>query len=144
MSYLPSKRKLASEVIRALHDFDDPGSPAIRRLISDRAPEFFSAGRTLGSFRPFAHFVTVPYRHASRGQTERQWNHCQLGTAMQRKSVNHHLQSAPIAHWNIQINDPNEHVGSDPSTSLATDPCGHTLQCVSAAANIPARAQAAR
>ena len=28
---LPSKRKLASEVICALHDFDDPGSPAIRR-----------------------------------------------------------------------------------------------------------------
>ena len=38
---LPSKRKLASEVIRALHDFDDPCSPAIRRLISDRGPEFF-------------------------------------------------------------------------------------------------------
>ena len=63
---LPSKRKLASEVIRALHDFDDPGSPAIRRLISDRAPEFLSAGRTLRSSRPFAHFVTVPHRHASK------------------------------------------------------------------------------
>ena len=40
LGVLPSKRKLASEVIRALHDFDDPGSPAIRRLISDRSPEF--------------------------------------------------------------------------------------------------------
>ena len=66
LGVLPSKRQLASEVIRALHDFDDPGSPAIRRLISDRAPEFLSAGRTLRSFRPFAHFVTVPYRHASK------------------------------------------------------------------------------
>ena len=47
---LPSKRKLASEVIRALHDFNDPGSPAIRRLISDRAPEFLSAGRTFAIF----------------------------------------------------------------------------------------------
>ena len=52
--------------------------------------------------------------------------HCQLGTAMHRKSVNHHLQSAPVAHWNIQIYVPDEHVGSDPSTSLATDPCGHS------------------
>ena len=26
----------------------------------------FSAGRTLRSSRPFAHFVTVPYRHASK------------------------------------------------------------------------------
>ena len=49
LGVLPSKRKLASEVICALHDFDDPGSPAIRRLISDRAPEFLSAGRTLRS-----------------------------------------------------------------------------------------------
>ena len=49
LGVLPSKRKLASEVVRALHDFDDPGSPAIRRLLSDRAPEFFSAGRTLRS-----------------------------------------------------------------------------------------------
>ena len=65
---LPSKRKLASEVIRALHDFDDPGSLAIRRLISDRAPEFLSAGRTVRSSRPFAHFVTVPYRHASKAE----------------------------------------------------------------------------
>ena len=34
LGVLPSKRKLASEVVRALHDFDDPGSPAIRRLLS--------------------------------------------------------------------------------------------------------------
>ena len=68
LGVLPSKRKLASEVICALHDFDDPGSPAIRRLISDRAPEFLSAGRTLRSSRPFAHFVTVPYRHASKAE----------------------------------------------------------------------------
>ena len=74
LGVLPSKRKLASEVVRALHDFDDPGSPAIRRLLSDRAPEFLSAGRTLRSSRPFAHFVTVPYRYVSKGQTERQWN----------------------------------------------------------------------
>ena len=67
-SVLPSKRKLASEVVRALHDFDDPGSPAIHRLISDRAPEFLSACRTLRSSRPFAHFVTVPYRHASKAE----------------------------------------------------------------------------
>ena len=68
LGVLPSKRKLASEVIRALHDFDDPGSLAIRRLISDRALEFLSAGRTLRSSRPFAHFVTVPYRHASKAE----------------------------------------------------------------------------
>ena len=69
LGVLPSKRKLASDVVlRALHDFDDPDSPAIRRLLSDRAPEFFSAGRTLRSSRPFAHFVTVPYRHASKAE----------------------------------------------------------------------------
>ena len=31
-------------------------------------PEFLSAGRTLRSSRPFAHFVTVPYRHASKAE----------------------------------------------------------------------------
>ena len=72
LGVLPSKRKLASEVVRALHDFDDPGSPAIRRLLSDRAPEFLSAGRTLRSSRHFAHFVTVHQK--LRGLTERQWN----------------------------------------------------------------------
>ena len=64
----PSKHKLASEVVRALHDFGDPGSPAIRRLLSDRALEYLSAVRTLRSSRPFAHFVTVPYRHASEAE----------------------------------------------------------------------------
>ena len=68
LGVLPSKRKLASDVVRALHDLDDPGSPAIRRLLSDRAPEFVSAGRTLRSSRPFAHFVTVPYWHASKAE----------------------------------------------------------------------------
>ena len=60
LGVLPSKRKLASDVVRALHDLDDPGSLAIRRLLSDRAPEFVSAGRT------FAVFSTLrPLRHSA-------------------------------------------------------------------------------
>ena len=45
--------------------------------------------------------------------------------------------TTPVVHWNIQIHVPDEHVGSNPSTNLATDPCGHTLQCVPAATQHP-------
>ena len=40
LGVLPSKRKLASEVVRALHDFDDPGS---RRSVDSFPIELLSS-----------------------------------------------------------------------------------------------------
>ena len=42
---LPSKRKLASEVIRALHDFDDPGRRSVDSFPIELLSSFLLAER---------------------------------------------------------------------------------------------------
>ncbi len=63
----PSKRKQEEDVLRAINQFDD-AIPQIRRMFSDRAGEIMAAARTIRSQRAFAHFVAIPFRHASKAE----------------------------------------------------------------------------
>ena len=70
------------------------------RFTGDRAPEFLSAGRTLGSSRPFAHFVTVPYRHASKAErTNRTAVECTRASLLQAGSRTPGGQCAWSTSW---------------------------------------------
>ncbi|CAK0892990.1 unnamed protein product, partial [Prorocentrum cordatum] len=62
-----AKHKRSTDVVQAIYFFDDPVL-VIRRLFSDRSEEFLAASKAIRSIRPFARFVSVPHRHASKAE----------------------------------------------------------------------------
>ena len=67
MGASPSRHKREEDVLAAIHHYDDV-PPSIRRLWSDRAPEFVAAAYTIRTTRPLAHYTSAPGRHASKAE----------------------------------------------------------------------------